>query len=241
VLDAAARLLRAEGFEVTAAEDAERGVEMLGRVQPDLAVVDLKLPGMSGLEFMEAARAERPRLQVILTTGVSTAEQAVAALNRGAFDFLPKPFTYEELLSPVLRACRHLEITKQGGAPKEAPQHTGVLFLGLQAWARPEGDHSVRLGVTDLFQRTAGSVLEVVPPKIHAEIRQGAPLARVRTEEGRWHVALAAVGGRVVSENADLVSTPQLLNDDPLGSGWVALVQAPDLYRDLPNLSELDH
>lgn len=236
VLDAAARLLSAEGFEVVTALDAEKGLELAESAAPDLAVVDLKLPGMSGLEFMDASLARDPDLHIILTTGVSSADQAVAALNHGAFDFLPKPFTYEELMSPVLRAYRHKEMREDGVTAAPAASGSELLFLGLQAWAHPLREHVLRLGVTDLFQRTTGEVVEIVLPKVNTEIRQGAPLARIRSRDGHWHVSLAAAGGRVMEANAELVDTPKLLNTDPLSDGWIAGIQSTEFHRDLPNL-----
>ncbi|HUF08448.1 MAG TPA: hypothetical protein VMO47_03950 [Rhodothermales bacterium] len=116
-----------------------------------------------------------------------------------------------------------------------APCRAG-LFLGRQAWARPEGG-SIRLGASHSFQRNAGKILEVIPPRINVELGQGGPLARVRTEDERWHVVLAAVGGRVAVVNGRLTDAPHLINDDPWGRGWVADVVTSELHRDLPNLS----
>lgn len=236
VLDASARLLSAEGFEVLTALDAESGLQLVESNPPDLAVVDLKLPGMSGLEFMDKALLSVEGLRIILTTGISSADQAVAALRHGAFDFLPKPFSYEELMSPVLRASRDIEFSKREDECVSRAGGEGLLFLGKQAWAKPDTTGIVRLGASCTFQRNAGKMLEVVPPKINVELRQGGPLARVRCEDGHWHVVLTAVGGRVLKINHDLVTRPSLLNQDPWDTGWIADIQTAELYRDLPNL-----
>lgn len=236
VLDASARLLSAEGYDVLTALDAENGLELAESTKPDLAVVDLKLPGMSGLDFMDRALSSIPRLRVILTTGISSADQAVAALSHGAFDFLPKPFTYEELMSPILRACRDIAFSSEGGENRMVPEDPELLFLGRQAWARPDKKGSIRLGASYVFQRNAGEILEVVPPKINAELTQGGPLARIRTVDERWHVVLATVGGLVETVNSQIVATPHLVNENPWSNGWIAEVQTSELYRDLPNL-----
>jgi DNA-binding response OmpR family regulator len=233
VLDASSRLLSAEGLEVVTALDAETGIELLETSPPDVAVVDLKLPGLSGIEFMEAAHERYPQLRIILTTGVASADQAVAALNHGAFDFLPKPFTYEELMSPVLRACRDASLPASGDSDAGVSER---LYLGLQAWALPLADTSIRLGATDRFQQTTGKILEINHPRINEELRQGGPLARVRTADARWHVVLAAAGGRVTEINQSLSARPGLLNDDPEGAAWIAVIQTTELHRDLPNL-----
>lgn len=239
VLDASARLLSAEGFDVLTAPTAEAGLDLLDSASPDVALVDLKLPGMSGLEFMERSHERNPGLQIVLTTGVSTADQAVAALNHGAFDFLPKPFTYEELMSPILRALRHRQIEEGKVGPAEGHEGSDLYFLGLQAWARLEVDLVVRVGVTGVFQSTAGQVAEIILPKINAEMRQGGALGRVRTADARWHVALASVGGRVASINEDLRNAPETVNQDPLGEGWIATIEAKNLTHDLARLSRV--
>jgi len=236
VLDASARLLSAEGFEVMAALDAETGIALAQSGSPDLAVVDLKLPGMSGLDFLDRATSSGERLRVILTTGISSADQAVAALSRGAFDFLPKPFTYEELMSPILRACRDIEFSEEADEHRIAPHEPDLLFLGRQAWARVGKGGDIRLGASYTFQRNAGEMLEVVPPKINAELKQGGPLARIRTEDGRWHMVLAAVGGRVTAVNERLTESPGLINSDPWVAGWIADLHTSELHRELRNL-----
>lgn len=236
VLDASARLLSAEGYEVVTALTAEDGLTAMESGSPDLAVVDLKLPGMSGLEFLDRALVSSASLRIILTTGISSADQAVAALSHGAFDFLPKPFTYEELMSPVLRACRDIEHSKRPREEQIVSDDPELLFLGRQAWARPRRSGEIRLGASYVFQRNAGEVLEVVPPKINSELRQGGPLARIRTDDERWHTVLAAVGGRVADINHALVSNPGLINGDPWSGGWIAEVRTSELHHDLHNL-----
>ncbi len=236
VLDASGRLLKAEGFDVRCAENAERGLQLVASFAPHVAVVDLKLPGWSGLEFIERAHSINVDLRVILTTGIAGADQAVAALGQGAFDFLPKPFTYEELMSPVLRACR--DIGLGNAAPPSNAE--GLLMLGVQGWAKQSGESTFRVGASEIFQRTAGAIVEIVPPKIGSDVRQGSPLARVRTGDARWHVVVAAAGGRVTAVNHQLFEKPGLMNSDPFGEGWIAEIRLAEIHHDARNLRPLD-
>lgn len=109
ILDSAKKILVPEGARVLTALDAETALKVLIAESPDIMITDLVLPGASGMMLLESALAHDPGLVVILTTGYSTVENAVAALKQGAFEFLPKPFTCEELLASVARARQAIE------------------------------------------------------------------------------------------------------------------------------------
>jgi two-component system, OmpR family, phosphate regulon sensor histidine kinase PhoR len=109
ILDSAKKILAPEGVSVLTAPDAETALSVLTDKAPHILITDLILPGASGMSLLEKALEHDPGLVVILTTGYSTVENAVAALKHGAFEFLPKPFTCEELVASVGRARQALE------------------------------------------------------------------------------------------------------------------------------------
>ena len=150
ILDSARKILGSD-LQVLTAPDAETALRMLSSEAPDIVVSDLVLPGASGMSLLESALEHDPGLVIILTTGFSTVENAVAALKHGAFDFLPKPFTCDELLSSVARASRavlgRLNLTARGAG---GVRH-GEFHLGVQTWARPERDGTVLLDGQSLF------------------------------------------------------------------------------------------
>ena len=91
----------------SAVETAETGEEALAKAsagQFDLALVDIKLPGMSGLELLDRLKEIDADLVSIVITGYATLELAIDATKRGAYDFLPKPFTPDELLGKIWNA-----------------------------------------------------------------------------------------------------------------------------------------
>ncbi len=96
------RVLQAEGHNVLLAETAEEGLATLA-AQPHtmLALVDLKMPGMGGLEFLDRVRDVAPETVFVVITAYATLETAIEATKRGAYDFLAKPFTPDELLRVV--------------------------------------------------------------------------------------------------------------------------------------------
>lgn len=96
-------------------DTATTGEEALATITPgryDLALIDIKMPGMSGLELLTELRERDPDLVCIVITGYATLETAVDATKKGAYDFLPKPFSPEEMLSKVFKAVerRHLQV-----------------------------------------------------------------------------------------------------------------------------------
>ena len=101
------RILRRAGYRCLTAGDAQRGLALVESERPDLLVTDLKMPGMDGMELLRQARELDPTLPVIVITAFATIESAVAAIKEGAFDYLPKNFSVEELRVTVERALRH--------------------------------------------------------------------------------------------------------------------------------------
>src|SRR5271169_5483039 len=87
-----------EGFVVHSAADAETGLQLLVREKPDLVVTDLRLPGMSGLEFLQALKRVNAALPVVVMTAYGTVESAVEAMKVGASDYVTKPFSLAELV-----------------------------------------------------------------------------------------------------------------------------------------------
>lgn len=96
------RILSAEGFEVETAEDGRAGLDLfLARRNFDAVLVDLKMPRMGGLELVEHIRRHDPEALLLVITAYAAIETAVEATKRGAYGYIPKPFTPDELLLPV--------------------------------------------------------------------------------------------------------------------------------------------
>jgi len=96
-------VLREAGYQVFWAATGQRALELLAERSFDLLLADLYLPDMDGLEVVRQARAQRPPVPVIVITGYSSLETAVAALRLGTADYLEKPFTEEEITASIQR------------------------------------------------------------------------------------------------------------------------------------------
>jgi putative two-component system response regulator len=104
VRDLMAEILQDAGYEVTSAETAERALALLESSDPALVVSDVLMPGLSGLELLEALNARRASLPVILVTGAGTYETLSEALTHGAAGFVRKPFAHADLENAVAEA-----------------------------------------------------------------------------------------------------------------------------------------
>jgi DNA-binding response OmpR family regulator len=96
-----AELLSLEGYEVSVAASGEEAVELLSEGPFDLAIVDVKMPGMDGLEVVEVLQKQSPDTVIIMLTAHGTLETAVQAMRQGAHDYLLKPANVNEIMASV--------------------------------------------------------------------------------------------------------------------------------------------
>jgi DNA-binding NtrC family response regulator len=100
------RILRRAGYRVLSTTDSERALALVESEHPDVLLTDLKMPGLDGMELMRRAHEIDSTLPVIMITAFGSIESAVAAIKAGAFDYLPKNFSVEDLTVDVERALR---------------------------------------------------------------------------------------------------------------------------------------
>ncbi len=236
IIESARKVLSTEGFTVLAALDAESALDMLHAETPDIILIDLKLPNLSGMELLEIIQKEFPQIAAIVTTGYTTVDNAVKSLQKGAFDFLPKPFSFEELLGIIQRACRFIALPAKDRTAPVVTTMPNCYLLGMSVWAKLEVDGTAKLGVTDLFQQTVGRIVQIELPAVNDEIWQGSSLAQLLSEDQIKHTAWAALSGRIIKRNATLAQNPDLLNRDPWGGGWLVQIIPDNLASELINL-----
>ena len=122
-----ARLLANDERSVTAVQTPEAGLEAMRGEDPELVLLDVKIPGADGLELLRRIRKQRPRQLVLMMTAHGTTETAIEAMKRGAFDYLMKPFDSEALIAAVNKALDTARLNRQVTADVEdAAQQTGA-------------------------------------------------------------------------------------------------------------------
>ena len=129
------RLLRIHGYDVDDAETGNIALERLEASDPDLVLMDIHMPGLTGIEVLEAMRARGDQRPVIIMSGAGTIELAVRATKLGALDFLEKPARTERLLVSVENALRFSRLHREHARLKEAEGSSSELLGESRAMA----------------------------------------------------------------------------------------------------------
>lgn len=110
VLQLFQRVLEPAGYEVITASDGAQALALVSARNPDLMLLDIKLPKKSGMEVLEELRSSKLDTAIIMATGVGDVTTAIKAMRIGAFDYLTKPFSVEEILISVERALERRKL-----------------------------------------------------------------------------------------------------------------------------------
>jgi signal transduction histidine kinase len=187
ILEVLEMRLAAMGFDVTATSDPAAAVEAVERESHDLALVDLRMEPTNGIALMEALHSRQPRLPVLIMTAHGTIETAVDAVQRGAFDYLTKPFVRDELRNKITRA------------------------LSTRRWAR-DRERLLSVGQTlassGIMDRVLGAVAQAAVETTEAErcvvfqLEQGrlAPAASAGSIPPSWDALRAAAAAAMRAE-----------------------------------------
>jgi two-component system, NtrC family, nitrogen regulation response regulator NtrX len=231
-----ASLLEAEGYSTRTAPTGEDGLSAVGDAEPDVVLLDLALPGASGLEVLAALRTTHPALPVVMMSGRATLDDAVRATKIGAFHFIEKPLSAEAVLLTVasaieLRRARELSRTLaaelSAGArlvgssrpmqrvraliEQVAPTDARVLVTGESG----TGKEMAAAALHELSPRAGGPFVRVNSAAIPRELvesemfghERGAFTSAVQTRRGRFE--LADTGTLFLDEVGDLSAEAQ--------------------------------
>lgn len=136
--------LHSAGFHVLSAGDGKQGLAAFRADFPKVVITDIQMPGLSGYDVLRQVKAERPETLVIVVTAFSSVEKAVEAMKQGAYDYLAKPFSRDELVMLVEKAFNLLGLQQENQRLREVLEH--------------HIDFSHMVGNSDVMQ----SVMEVI-------------------------------------------------------------------------------
>lgn len=133
IRDSCVQVLRKAGYECHAGVDGYQGLSLAHELEPDVLLLDLMMPGLDGYEVLEQVMRTHTNSVVIVITGYATIESAVEAMKRGAFDFLPKPFTPDELRLIVNRGLEQRRLLQETAALREEKERMKQYFITIVA------------------------------------------------------------------------------------------------------------
>ncbi len=183
------------GFEVESHASAAGVLERIAAWNPDVVIVDLKMPGEDGMTLLTKIVAADPSLPVIVLTGHGAVPEAVEAMRRGGYDFLTKPVPLAKLEATIRRASEKAELVHENRRLRRAIDVTNLppTLLGTSAPRRALRDLIERVAPTDasvLIEGESGTGKELVARSIHA--------LSARSEESLIVVNAAAIPSNLV-------------------------------------------
>ena len=120
-----------EGYSVDTAQDGSTGLQKIRQSKPDLVLVDLKMPGISGMEVLEEISKIDPNIVSIVITGYATIGSAVEAMKKNAYNFLPKPFTPNELRIITKRALERRRLLIEANRLRKEKEQMRERFISM--------------------------------------------------------------------------------------------------------------
>ena len=126
------QVLKDAGYTVFEANGAKKALRLCDQIKPDIILTDYKMPGLNGLHLMDEVHALYPHIPVVLMTAFGTVEVADACVQKGAAEFLVKPFDYEELLSVMRRLTGSVEIALESDGNDSASELYPLVGNALQ-------------------------------------------------------------------------------------------------------------
>ncbi|MFZ2448852.1 MAG: sigma-54 dependent transcriptional regulator [Syntrophobacteraceae bacterium] len=145
-------LLHKEGYDVRCAADGREALDLLRAGPFDLVITDIRMKPINGLEVLKQCKAISPRTVVIMISAYASTELAVEAMNEGAYDYFPKPFNNEEILSVISHALRDRDAEEEFANDREGPLYFGCLI----------GESPPMHKIYELIQRVAKTVSNVL-------------------------------------------------------------------------------
>ncbi|MEW5938121.1 MAG: hybrid sensor histidine kinase/response regulator [Chloroflexota bacterium] len=166
VRDSCAQILAGGAYELASASDGTAGLALAEEFHPDLIFVDLKMPGISGFEVLEKVAAMDATIVMVVITGFATISSAVDAMKKGAYDFLPKPFTPEEFRLITRRSLEKRKLTLETIALRREKEMLREHFAHIVSHELKSPLNAVQQNLMALEFEVGGALTEVQKDKL---------------------------------------------------------------------------
>ena len=229
------RVFSRQGFEVEKCSDACQGLSLAQKNDYSAILLDIKMPNMDGIAFLETLRKQKPDVPVVLMTGYPSIPNAASAIRLGASDYVTKPFTPEEISQAVHRLLHDGGPQQKSSSVAEGPAvSVERLRFWRGTWFQAGDEGAARIG--SILARPGATKIESVRlPRIGEVVYQGLPLAEVTVAGQPPRLVPSPLSGVVVAVNESLAKDPSALLTDPCGAGWIASVSPTRLEEEAKN------
>lgn len=243
--ESTANVLEREGYAVDRVYSGDDALTIENKNKYAIIIADLMMPGMSGLELLKALKGRKSDAAVIMITGYPSIKSAVQSIKDGAFDYIPKPFTPDELRTLVFRALERRYIyeemaVKAGVEEKKLVEIVipkGIYYIPEHAWVKPGEDHQVFIGAHHIFLKTIKEIAAIEFPNENEMRYQGEVCVKISDSHHKVHRLWMPVTGRVIARNNRLQEDFSRLIKDPYQEGWLLMVSPMHLEEELKNLT----
>jgi two-component system, sensor histidine kinase and response regulator len=208
VLDSCTQILEGRNYDVATAPNGTLGLNLVSETNPDLVFIDLKMPGIPGLEVLEQIHTLDNTIVTVVITGYATVDSAVEAMKRGAYDFLPKPFTPDEFRLITKRGIERRKLMLEAIALRREKEMLRENFAAIVSHELKSPLGAIQQNLFVLSSELAGILTE----------SQNARLERMKTRIDdllklihSW-LRVYSVDITKIKENFTTITIPQLIS-----------------------------
>lgn len=246
VLNAVTKICAFEKYSIDTASDGIEALDKIHNKKYGLVLCDIMMPEMDGFKFLEEFRKKNSITPIIITSGFSTNDYAVKALHDGALDFLPKPFTFEELSNTIHRGMNYYKLNEEIADGLRVSGKTHSLYvacppqyyrLGYLSWARLSDDGTAEIGIVNLFFELIESTKNLRLQKEESKIFQGNYCMTIIDSSDNEHSVPSPLSGKIIEINNKVIENINLLGKDPYFEGWIYRIIPSNIEYELKQLT----
>lgn len=242
VLDSIKRILKKdENIVLDTSTSSIEATKKISEFKPNIILTDLMMPEMDGLEFLRKAKEIDPKILLIMITGYATINSALQAMQFGAFDYIAKPFTRDELRKVIGRASALVEsqLKNDSKSPLQNEIISNIRGVGQYSWLMMNDEGLVVLGVERALLYSIGKIQTVYLPSVGDNIRQGSVYFQIFSSDLRAQPIYSPLSGTVVEVNEKVLENPEIAVQDPYGDGWLIKLRPESFETDMKTLGLL--